>query len=313
MTPRQTGPAIQKKTLQTGPSLSSFLRNRFQYNEISMSKPTRPTTLSIAAHGQTDVGRRRERNEDSFLVNTDLQLYVVADGMGGHLGGGYASRLAVSTIDEVIQRIANDPDVTLENGAALAPDDCPAVLKYAIQTASHRIFAKASEDAALRGMGTTTVALICRDNTAYLANVGDSRGYMVRAGAIKQLTIDHSLVGEQLRAGVLSESDAKGHRLKNIITRSVGFQHAVEIDVETRPLKPGDLFILCTDGLTNMVEDDEILSVVKNNDAKEACQQLIDLANERGGDDNVTVILVHVAATEGAGENNDFEEPTIEL
>ena len=270
----------------------------------------------VVAYGQTDVGRRRERNEDSFLMNPDLNLYVVADGMGGHVGGGFASRMAVMTIEEIVKHLTVDPDVTLDEGWQFHPGDYKGMMRYAIQTASHRIYAKACHDPSLKGMGTTAVALLVRERAVYLANVGDSRGYLVRGGQIQQVTIDHSLVGEQMRAGVLSEADAKSHRLKNIITRSVGFQDMVEIDIEHRPFKPGDVYVLCTDGLTNMVDDQELFSVITHNAPREACQQLVDLANERGGGDNNTVLLVTVpeAPVIGkTGQADEADEPTVEI
>lgn len=271
--------------------------------------------LEVIAVGQTDVGHRRERNEDAFLINPDLCLYVVADGMGGHVGGGFASRMAVATIEEIVARLHEDPDTTLEEGGQFRSGDCKAMLRHAIQAASHRIFAKATQDHSLKGMGTTAVALLVRDRTVYLANVGDSRGYLIRGGKITQVTVDHSLVGEQMRAGVLSEADARSHRLKNIITRSVGFQDTVEIDVESRVFKSGDIYLLSTDGLTNLVENEELLAIASHNAPKEACQQLIDLANERGGDDNITVVLV-AARNSGPGvedSSEETEEPTIEI
>lgn len=272
----------------------------------------------VVAYGQTDVGRRRERNEDAFLINPDLQLYIVADGMGGHVGGGFASRMAVNTIEEVVTQLTADPEATLEDGEEVRPNDYKSLLRYAVQTASHRIYAKAGEDPALRGMGTTTVALLVRDQKAYIANVGDSRGYCIRGSEMKQVTVDHSLVGEQMRAGIISESDAKGHRLRNIITRSVGFQDLVDIDVAVRPVKVGDIYLLCTDGLTNMVEDPEIFSVITHNSLRGACQQLIDLANERGGDDNVTVLTLAAEKMRSNASRpkeavEDLDEPTIEL
>lgn len=256
-----------------------------------------------------------------MLLHPDLHLYIVADGMGGHVAGGLASRMAVTTIEEVVQRLTADPDATLEGDEfAFRPGDYKGMMRYAIQTASHRIYAKAREDPQLKGMGTTTVALLVREGKVYLANVGDSRGYLIRGGQIKQVTVDHSLVGEQMRAGMLSESDARSHRLKNIITRSVGFQDAVEIDVEARPLRAGDLYLLCTDGLTNMVEDQELFSVVTHNTMKDACQQLVDLANERGGDDNITVLMVEVqsskrgkSSADDPAATDESDEPTVEL
>ncbi|MBI2346314.1 MAG: Stp1/IreP family PP2C-type Ser/Thr phosphatase [Deltaproteobacteria bacterium] len=283
---------------------------------MPLAKPERE--LVIVAHGQTDVGRRRERNEDAFLVNADIKLFLVADGMGGHVGGGFASRMAVTTIEEVIRRLSSDPDATLEEGWEWKPGDYKTLLRYAIQAASHRIFEKATQDASLRGMGTTAVAILIQGNTVFLANVGDSRAYLIRGGQIKQVTIDHSLVGEQLRAGVITDVDAKSHRLKNIITRSVGFQDRVEIDIDSRPIRPGDIYLLCTDGLTNLIEDEELFTVVTHNSLKDACQQLIDLANERGGDDNITVLMAEAQRTKGR-KGGDIEaeeepdEPTLEV
>lgn len=266
--------------------------------------------MQIISYGMTDLGRHRIRNEDAFLVSEPLSLFVVADGMGGHLGGEYASHLAVNTIEEVVKVIAEDPDATLSYNIDFTPGDPKSLLRYSIQTASRRIFAKSLEDSSLRGMGTTVVVALFQNNTLYLANVGDSRGYLIRGKRIKQITVDHSLVEEQVRAGVISLNEAKNHRFKNVITRSVGFQEDVIIDVITHKSKPGDRYLLCTDGLSNMISDKEIYDVVINNSLKDSCSRLVELANERGGDDNITVVMAEVKESE-AGENN-LGEPTLE-
>lgn len=271
--------------------------------------------MRIRSFGCSDVGRKREKNEDSYLLSEGLSLFMVADGMGGHLGGDIASRMATQTMEEVIAALESDPETTLqEGGVSVKPGEYQSYMRYAVTLASHKIFEKAMADSLLRGMGTTTVALLFRNNKVYVANVGDSRAYRIRGEKIDQITKDHSLVGEQIRAGILSESDARGHRLKNIITRSVGFQDDVETDVDIRVVRVGDRFLLCSDGLSNMVKDDEIRDVVITNDIEAACKRLIDIANERGGDDNITCIIAEVEKLdEEKSDDNSSDESTMEM
>ena len=265
--------------------------------------------MKVKSFGISDVGKRREKNEDSFLANEEHMLFAVADGMGGHLGGDIASQLATETIGEVIASLETDPDMTLqEGGISVKPGEFQSYLRYAIRLASKRIFDKADSDASLRGMGTTTVALLVRNNKAYIANVGDSRAYRVRGDQILQITKDHSLVAEQMRAGILSEKDARVHRFRNIITRSVGFQEDVEADVDIRVVRAGDRFVLCSDGLSNLIRDEEIRDVIANTELESACTRLVDIANERGGDDNITVVAVEVLGVDGDGEDGDDDE-----
>lgn len=271
--------------------------------------------MKLRSFGLTDVGRRREKNEDCFLVRDDLSLYLVADGMGGHLGGDFASRLAVTTIEETIRSLEADPEMTLQEGNAVPvrAGDYQSYLRYAIGLASRRIFERATAEPALHGMGTTAVALLFRNNKVYVANVGDSRAYRIRGDRIVQVTKDHSLVGEQIRAGILSEEDARVHRLKNIITRSVGFQDEVDIDIDIRVVRKGDRFLLCSDGLSNLVQGGEIRDIMATNDLDPSCRHLIDIANERGGDDNITVVVVEVEGKEeDASEEESVEEATFE-
>lgn len=254
--------------------------------------------MQIVAFGMTDVGCRREKNEDSYLINSEHGLYVVADGMGGHLGGEFASKMATVTVEETIGSLMQDPDMTLQSNIDVRPGDHKSYLKYAISVASARIFERAAVDPSLHGMGTTIVVMFVRDGKAYVANVGDSRCYLIRGGKLKQLTVDHSLVGEQLRAGVITLAEVKTHKFKNIITRSVGFQEEVEIDIISKSLKVGDKFILCTDGLTNMVTSDDILTIAGERSPSDACKDLIELANKNGGDDNITCVIAEVAAVD---------------
>jgi protein phosphatase len=156
------------------------------------------------------------------------------------------------------------------------------------------------------------MVMLFRDNRVYIANVGDSRGYRIRRNKMEQMTTDHSLVGEQIRAGMIRPKEAKEHRLKNIITRSVGFQEAVEVDVEARAVKAGDIYLLCSDGLYNMVEDDEILDVFLHHDLKEGTKHLVDIANSRGGDDNITLVLAKVVSLEKQEDGPEDEESTLQ-
>ena len=250
--------------------------------------------MRIKSFGKSDVGRCREKNEDAFLINDQSCLYVVADGMGGHLGGEIASQLAVKTIEEIVQSVEHDPEATLPENAELRADDFPGILRYAITVASRRIFEKATKEPSLHGMGTTAVVILFRNNKAYVANVGDSRAYQFRKKKINQVTKDHSLVGEQVRAGILSIEDSRAHRFKNIITRSVGYQQEVDSDVDIRIVHAGDRYLLCSDGLSNLIDDQDIRDIVANNGLKEATERLIDIANERGGDDNITAVIVEV-------------------
>lgn len=265
--------------------------------------------MQIESFGLTDVGRKREKNEDKLLLLPESQLYMVADGMGGHVAGELASKMAVETVQEVVASLMDDPNATLPESADFKPGDYKSYLRFAISQASFKIYDQSVKDPKLQGMGTTVVTLLFRENKAYVANVGDSRAYRVRKNKIEQLTVDHSLVGEQIRAGVLGPKEAKDHRLRNVITRSVGFQEEVEADVEAKVIKEGDIFLLCSDGLYNLVEDNEMFDIVSHQSLQNACRHLIDIANTRGGDDNITVILVKVASLEAAEE----EESTIKL
>ncbi len=247
--------------------------------------------IKIESYGMSNVGMKRSHNEDHYLMNDDLQLYVVADGMGGHLGGEFASKMAVATIEEVVQRLIG-PEATVIPGVNSENESPGEKLKFAVREAGRRIYDQSLYDETLKGMGTTAVASYIIDGKAYVANVGDSRGYFVRDHEIKQITEDHSLVSEQVRAGILSANDAKGHRLKNIITRSVGYQEDVDPDIKAHELKAGDKIMMCSDGLSNLVEDREILDIVSKHSLQEACENLIALANERGGDDNITTVIL---------------------
>lgn len=248
---------------------------------------TRPLGLTVAQ--RTDVGRKRQHNEDSvaYIIPKDQQLltekgalFIVADGMGGHAAGEVASEIAVDTICTLYYQ---DPDT-----------DVPASLTRAIYYANATIYQRATENEEHCGMGTTCVVAVMRGATAFIANVGDSRGYLVRKGQVRQITQDHSWVAEQVRMGQMTEEEAHNHSMRNIITRSLGPFPEVEPDLFIEPLEEGDALVLCSDGLCGMVSDNEITNIVENFGPQESVYRLVEYANEQGGIDNITAIVARV-------------------
>jgi protein phosphatase len=251
--------------------------------------------MKVVSVGLTDVGRKRSHNEDSFLIDDELQLYVVADGMGGHAGGGTASRIAVETIDRELRKARDSRDNPFVSTPNLQDSPIPEALRNAVEKACLAIYTTAQDDPRLAGMGTTVISLVVRDGQAFFGHVGDSRAYLVRGDLIQQVSEDHSLVNEQIKAGMITPEEAKHSRYKNIITRSVGFEEDVQVDVMGLQCEPGDVFMLCSDGLANMMEDREILETIRGASRfEDVPQRLVDFANDRGGDDNITVIVVQV-------------------
>lgn len=255
------------------------------------------SSVKALSVGLTDVGRKRTHNEDSFLIDEELQLFVVADGMGGHAGGGTASRLAVETIDREMRQARGLPDTPFGQVTVLQESRLPEYLRTAVEKASFEIFKAAQDDPRLATMGTTVISLCVHGEHALFAHVGDSRAYLVRGELIQQVSEDHSLVNEQIKAGMITPEEAKHSRYKNIITRSVGYEQEVQVDVMGLVTQPGDYFVLCSDGLANLVEEREIREVVVSAGLNEAPRRLVDLANERGGDDNITVVVVNTVVT----------------
>jgi len=252
--------------------------------------------FKISAHGVSDVGMRRDHNEDSFLVDLDLGLFVVADGMGGHAGGEHASRLAVETIQREVRAARESTGGAFERPDGIEDSPLPDVMRQAVEAACAAIFDAAQTDTELAGMGTTVTAALMDGNHAFVAHVGDSRCYLLRDGKIYQVSEDHSLVNEQIKAGAISPEEARTSRFKNIITRSVGFERTVAVDLMGIELQVDDRFVVCCDGLSNLVEDPEILAIADGPSLVEAAERLVALANERGGDDNITVIVARVDA-----------------
>lgn len=262
--------------------------------------------MLLTALGQTDVGRKRSANEDSFLVNEELRLFVVADGMGGHAGGGTASKIAVQTIEKTILEAKGNGSSLFGRKEPLEQSELPDQFREAVEAACYSIFHTARREPHLAGMGTTVTALLFdeseRDGSidAYLAHVGDSRIYLVRGDVVQQISEDHSLVNEQIKAGVITAEEARHSRFKNIITRSVGFEEDVLVDVMGLWAEPGDIFVLCSDGLSNFVQEGEIFDLVRTHRTdllEELPKVLVQLANDRGGDDNITVVVVRVDET----------------
>ncbi len=237
--------------------------------------------MILRAAASSDVGLRRKANEDRYALSPDLGLYLVADGMGGHSAGQVASRLAAETALEAVQALAGTSSSLAEK------------LRYSVAAANRAIYTRSAEDPELNGMGTTLVAILAGGGRAALAHVGDSRAYLLRGGGIRRLTDDHSIVGELLRRQEISEEDAREHPHRHVLTRALGVRRSVEPDLVELTPAPSDVFVLCSDGLTNHVEDDEIAKTVRDNpDLQEAAERLVDFANGRGGDDNTTVLLL---------------------
>ena len=237
----------------------------------------------------TDIGRKREVNQDYVFATDETignlpNLLVVADGMGGHRAGDFASRFTVEVLAEEVQNCKETHPET--------------ILGNSIQAANERLLEEAEKDNRLEGMGTTLVAATIMDHVLYFANVGDSRLYLINK-EIRQLSKDHSMVEEMVRLGGLTEEEAKHHPDKNIITRAIGVKQKVEPDFFEYRLKGGDIILMCSDGLTNMVDDDEIFQIVKSaRDIVEAVESLIQRANENGGSDNIGVVLAQPYADE---------------
>lgn len=319
--------------------------------------------MKLTAWGQSDPGRKRERNEDSYLVDPETGVMAVADGMGGHQGGATASRMAVEYLGRelaeargdfeqaLLAQIQKSARVTEEMLAvsdtgeheavggprdvhrrALAPTLVPnppgkdgevatrptppsglevtlpagtvpvftpalELMRGVVRRASSAIFEAASARPELRGMGTTLTAVLVHEGRAHLVHAGDSRCYMFRDGQLRQLTDDHSWIAEQLRSGAISEAEAKSSKFRHVITKSIGFERDIEADMRSVPISAGDCFVLCSDGMSNYVEHGELERIVAMTWYRKLPQTLIELANSRGGDDNITVVVGLVSNT----------------
>lgn len=246
--------------------------------------------MILQANAATDVGLRRRVNEDRYALVPNLGLYLVADGMGGHRGGQLASQLAAETAVRTAQAL---------EGASLSLSE---KLRQVVVCANREIFSTAQAKPEFAGMGTTLVAILASDGRLALAHVGDSRAYLLRDGTLRPLTDDHSLVAELVRRREISREDAREHPHKHVLTCALGVRPQVQGDlIEMTPMD-GDVFAMFSDGLTNHLRDEEIALALSNTpDLQEACDGLIGFANDRGGDDNITVVLVRCEKAGGTG------------
>lgn len=229
-------------------------------------------------------------------IDTERGLFVVADGMGGHGHGDIASRVAIDAILEHMDRAFD----RWEQGEGLDESGArqyAAELEYSIHAAHRSVVDRVVENQTLAGMGTTVVGLMVGEKVVAVAHVGDSRAYRLRDGSLDQVTEDHTWVNEQVKAGYLSPEQARSHPLKSVVTRAVGGDHQVEVDVIELPPGVGDLYMICSDGLTTMLTDEEIREeLTSDRPLEERCQRLVDTANEKGGVDNITVVLLELVA-----------------
>lgn len=248
--------------------------------------------MKITSYGLSDIGKKRDQNEDRVKIvepeDTDVRdesgcLYIVADGMGGHEAGELASQMAVDVISQCYYSTPFSPSVA-EN------------LRNSVIYANENIHSESTDS--MSGMGTTVTLALVKNDKAYIANVGDSRTYLFRDGYLTQITVDHSWVEEQVAHGIITAEQAETHAHKNIITRSLGTHPDVQVDIFSTDLLPGDRLLLCSDGLTGPVKDIEIAQILESSRTpQDACEKLIDIANQKGGPDNISVIIVQLVAT----------------
>jgi len=288
--------------------------------------------MRLWAWGQSDPGRKRERNEDSYLVDPTIGVMAVADGMGGHQGGATASRMAVELLAKELADARGDFDAAVKKQRELSirtTEEMPAVeeptgdlaptipvrtdevlppggaamifspalelMQGIVRRASSGIYEAAFVKPDLRGMGTTLTAVLVHGGKAHVVHAGDSRCYMFRDGQLRQLTEDHSWIAEQMKSGTMTEAEAKASKFRHVITKSIGFERNIDADLKSVPVSAGDCFVLCSDGMSNYVEHGELERIVAMTWYRRLPEKLIELANDRGGDDNITVVVGLVA------------------
>ena len=271
------------------------ITNRHHVKRLVPRARTARPEYQLVAEGYTDVGRRREANEDSYLLVPRNNLWIVADGMGGHAGGQVASTLTIQTAAQEILKRLRRAEQAARGGD---PVDLIDILNNGIRDTCAKVYDTARENVELSNMGSTVTLMLAYGEHAWFGHVGDSRAYMVRDGEIHQVTEDHSLVQEQVSQGIITAEQAKTSMMRNIITRSIGYEREVKVDVGAVPLRKGALFLLCSDGLTGHLDDTEILELMVRY-GRYAGPHLVNLANARGGDDNSTVVLIEARSQRG--------------
>jgi protein phosphatase len=230
-------------------------------------------------HGKTDKGLVRKENEDAFCIEKDLGLLAVADGMGGHASGEVASKMAIEILRDSLKKEGEPLPDRLDSGVKLA---------------NKMIYEASRSQSQLNGMGTTLTAVQLDGKRLSIAHVGDSRAYLIRGGVIEQLTDDHTIVFEQVARGMITREEAARSDMRNILSKALGIAPEVDVDIEELIVSESDQLVLCSDGLSELISDDEILSEVQSSNRPDlACNELVDLANQRGGEDNITVIVAH--------------------
>ena len=252
--------------------------------------------MEVRFWAATDVGRTRDHNEDNFLVDKKLNLFVVADGMGGHAAGEVASSVAVREARRVIAGGREYVELYAENESASAREDVLKLIERAIESACRKVFELAQEDESRKGMGTTLSLLLVAGHRGFIGHVGDSRIYLLRRSGVHQLTEDHSLINELIKRGRLKPGDVFDSPYKNAVTRAVGVYETVEVDAFDIDVLPDDDFLLCSDGLSCYLDDEITRGYLANEDVKAIPDEFIRLANDKGGKDNITAIVVRVAA-----------------
>jgi protein phosphatase len=251
--------------------------------------------MQLEAVARTDPGPVRETNEDSFVVDLETGLFLVADGMGGHASGEIASAIAADTVQEVLLGGINPDETRLDRGSMDEEEELRERLRYSMNQASIRIRKAALANPVHAGMGTTLVVLLIEDDEAHIGHVGDSRLYLFRDDRLLRLTRDHTVVQQEIDAGRLTPELARIVPHKNILTQSVGYHGPVEPDTSTRPVEPGDIFILCSDGLTDPLDDEQLTEICRENRGEDLAEVLVQSALEAGTEDNVTVVVVIAA------------------
>lgn len=236
--------------------------------------------MRLIVHGKTDKGLVRKENEDAFCIERDLGLLAIADGMGGHASGEVASRMAIEILRESLKKEG---------------ERFPERLGTGVKLANQTIYETAQSKAQLNGMGTTLTALQLDGNRLNIAHVGDTRAYLIRSGVIEQLTDDHTIVFEQVARGLMTREEAARSDRRNVLSRALGIGPEVKVDLEELTVSEGDKLVLCSDGLSELVSEDEILLEIQSSNRPEiVCEELVNLANQRGGEDNITVIVAYL-------------------